>query len=88
MQQQQQQHPSNMNGPGLPPEKKQRVAGGYNPADTSTYDYQVSRHRFHSFIHVPICHSSEIPIHRINSNVFSLFVYCCTYFIYFPASPL
>ncbi|CAF3604004.1 unnamed protein product [Rotaria socialis] len=39
-QQQQQQHTSNVNGQGQPPEKKLRVAGGYNTGDPPNYDYQ------------------------------------------------
>ncbi|CAF4203074.1 unnamed protein product [Rotaria socialis] len=41
-QQQQQQHTSNVNGQGQPPEKKLRVAGGYNTGDPPNYDYQMA----------------------------------------------
>jgi len=38
-----QQHSSNVNVQGQPPEKKLRVAGGYtNGGDPSNYDYQVN----------------------------------------------
>jgi len=36
-----QQHSSNVNGQGQPPEKKLRVTGGYTNGDTSNYEYQV-----------------------------------------------
>ena len=85
MMQQQQQHSSSMNDQGLPSEKKQRVAGGYNPTGTSNYDYQVSRHRIEPFMHVSICLSREIPINRrnsINSNVFSLCLWLYIFYLF------
>lgn len=36
-----QQHTSNVNAQGQPPEKKMRVVGGFNNNDQSNYDYQV-----------------------------------------------
>jgi hypothetical protein len=37
-----QQHSSNVNVQGQPPEKKLRVTGGYTSGDQSNYDYQVN----------------------------------------------
>jgi hypothetical protein len=41
-----QQHTSNINVQGQPPEKKLRVAGNYTGGDPTNYDYQVNRDTF------------------------------------------
>ena len=38
-----QQHPSNVNVQGQPPEKKLRVSGNYTAGDPTNYEYQVNR---------------------------------------------
>jgi hypothetical protein len=44
-----QQHSSNVNVQGQPPEKKLRVNGGYTNGDSSNFDYQVKY--LHLFIY-------------------------------------
>lgn len=40
------QHTTNINVQGQPPEKKIRVAGNFTTAEGSTYDYQVKHKKY------------------------------------------